>query len=96
MSEQEKKMHGGGIRCDLGFELLLDTGDLLLLNGPFKNRADIFPLPSSNCIRPRAPLQKPNRGVSDSYDITSERQLVTHHPAGFGPGPQLTQGSVML
>lgn len=49
----------GAIRCDLGIELLSDSADLLLLNGPFKNRVDVFPLLSSNRIEPRAPLQKP-------------------------------------
>lgn len=80
MSEQKKEMHGGGIRCDLGFELLLDSGDLLLLNGPFKNRADIFPLPSCNCIRPRTPLQKP---IEESLiAMTSHQNALNKYPTG--------------
>lgn len=55
-------MRGGVFGCDSGFELLLDSGDLLLLNGPFKNRADIFPLPSSNCVKAADAAAKTNRG----------------------------------
>lgn len=75
---RRKQTGAGGITCDLGFELLLDSGDLLLLNGPFKNRADIFPLPSSNCIRPRTPLQKP---IEESVIATTSYQNgLNKHP----------------
>lgn len=83
---RKKQTCAGGIRCDLGFELLLDSGDLLLSNGPFKNRADIFPLPSSNCIRPRTPLQQP---VEESViAMTSYQKALNKYPTGH-PSVQL-------
>lgn len=70
-----------GIRCDLWFELLSETPlTFFCLKGPFKNRADIFPLPSSNCIR--VPLQRPLEGpvrTTTSYCQKALNKYPTGH-----------------